>query len=426
MQVDETHDPALESWVESANDPNTDFPPQNLPFGTFRTAADRNWRPGVAIGDQIVDLWRAGYASGRVLRDLMNSLPGERAELRRSLSRGLQRGARDTERLQDALVAQSEAQVGLPCPIGDYTDFYVGIHHARAVGALFRPENPLLPNYRAMPIGYHGRASTIFASGHCFARPWGQVKEEGEHAASLAPTRRLDFELELGAFVGRGNDPGTRLTMDEAEDHLVGLVLLNDWSARDIQAWEYVPLGPFLGKNFATTISPWIVTMEAMAPFRRPYRRPAEDPAPLPYLSSSSNSRTGAIDIDLEVFLETPALRTTGQAPVRICSSSFAEAAYWTLSQMVAHHTVNGCSLRTGDLLGTGTLSGPAATQAGSLLERTQGGTRAVQIAPGETRTFLLDGDVVILRAHCVRPGFRALGFGECRAGVGPAPGSPL
>jgi len=416
--VDATHDPSLESWVESANDPSGDFPIQNLPFGTFRTSTDLRWRPGVAIGDKVLDLWAAGFVPGQDLGTLMAGEGSPRKALRLRLSESLRRGSTRESELASALVPQSHAEMGLPCPIGDYTDFYAGIHHARTVGGLLRPDSPLFPNYKWVPIAYHGRSSTIFPSGHSFPRPSGQIKGAEYETPALAPTRRLDFELELGAFIGLPNDPGDPIPIARAEDHIFGLVLLNDWSARDVQAWEYQPLGPFLAKNFATTISPWVVTLEALAPFRGPFTRSERHPAPLPYLQSPDNLARGVIDVDLEVQLQTRAMGEAGRMPETIARSNFAQAAYWTLAQMVAHHSVNGCALRTGDLLGTGTLSGPQPEQAGSLLELSAGGRKVLRLASGEERTFLLDGDTVILRGRCARQGHRSIGFGECRGTV--------
>jgi len=418
--IDETHDPALQSWVESANDAATDFPIQNLPFGRFRRADDMDWRIGVAIGDQVLDLRRAKLIETHDMNRLMRLLPEVRSALRAALSQGLRRGSPKEALFGEALVPQSRVTAGLPCQIGDYTDFYVGIHHATAVGKLFRPDNPLLPNYKWVPIGYHGRASTINASAHQFVRPKGQLKAADQDAPRLAPTQRLDFELELGIFIGRPNPQGSPIAIDEAEDHVFGLALFNDWSARDIQAWEYQPLGPFLSKNFASTVSPWIVTMEALAPFRQPFVRPPGDPDPLPYLDSQANRMHGAIDVDLEVRLQTAAMRDAGLPAQRVSGSNFAQAAYWTVAQLVAHHTVNGCSLSNGDLFGTGTLSGPDPKQAGSMLELTAGGQRPLRLDNGQTRSFIEDGDLVELRGHCTREGFRRIGFGACTALVQP------
>ncbi|HEX6018900.1 MAG TPA: fumarylacetoacetase [Burkholderiaceae bacterium] len=424
MPIDDTHDPALASWVESANDPASDFPIQNLPFGRFREAGDEGWRIGVAIGDQVLDVRAAGLVRSHDMTKVMRLEPAVRRELRRALSQGLAKGSAEQSRWRDALVPRAQVRMGLPCRIGDYTDFYVGIHHATAVGRLFRPDNPLLPNYRWVPIGYHGRASTVNVSGQPFVRPSGQIKGPNDERPQLAPSQRLDIELEVGIFIGRGNAQGQPIAIGDAEDHVFGLTLFNDWSARDIQAWEYQPLGPFLSKSFASTVSPWIVTLEALAPFRRPFARPAGDPEPLPYLDSPQLREGGAFDVQLEVWLQTEAMRKAGLEGECISRSNFADAAYWTVSQLVAHHTVNGCALASGDLFGSGTLSGPQPQQAGSLLELTEGGKRPIVLANGERRTFLLDGDSVRLAAHCEKPGLRRIGFGVCEGTVLPA-GSP-
>ncbi len=418
--LDETHDAALESWVESANDPACDFPIQNLPFGRFRAGADQTWRIGVAIGDQVLDLRAAGLVDHGDMRALMAWPPAARRALRLALSRGLRRGGEDEARFAEALRAQSGVEMGLPCEIGDYTDFYTGIHHATTVGKLFRPDSPLMPNYKWVPIGYHGRASSIVPSGRAFHRPRGQLKAPDAEQPMLAPTRRLDYELELGIFIGSPNPLGEPVAIDEAEGHVFGIALFNDWSARDIQAWEYQPLGPFLSKNFASTVSPWIVTMEALAPFRDAFGRPDGDPEPLPYLDSPALRARGAVDISLEVWIQTEAMRAAGHAGDLLSRSNFRDA-YWTLSQLVAHHTVNGCNLQSGDLLGTGTLSGPQAGQGGSLLELSQGGKQPVRLSNGEARTFLEDGDSIRLRGFCERPGRRRIGFGACEGATLPA-----
>jgi fumarylacetoacetase len=418
--VNETHDPALQSWVESANEPATDFPIQNLPFGRFRRAHDMDWRIGVAIGDQVLDLRRARLLETHDTIRLMRLLPEERQALRLAISQGLRRGSPQHALFRDALVPQPEVRMGLPCEIGDYTDFYTGIHHATTVGKLFRPDNPLLPNYKWVPIGYHGRASTINESPSTFKRPLGQQLGAGDAKPALGPSKRLDYELELGLVIGRPNVQGEPIDMDKAEDHLFGVVLLNDWSARDIQSWEYQPLGPFLSKNFASTISPWMVTMEALAPFRTAFTRPAGDPEPLPYLDSAANRERGVIDIALEVWIQTAAMREAGHHGDRLSHSNFTDA-YWTAAQLVAHHTINGCSLGSGDLLGTGTLSGATPEEAGSLLELTLGGKQALRLSNGESRTFLQDGDSIVLRGRCQREGFRPIGFGECRGTVLPS-----
>lgn len=420
-----TNDPQLESWVESANDPATDFPIQNLPFGRFRRGADEPWRIGVAIGDQVLDLRACGLVDHADMHRLMALPPQRRRALREAISGGLRRGGPDLSRFRGALHAQSGLELGLPCEIRNYTDFYVGIHHATAVGRLLRPENPLLPNYKWVPIGYHGRASSIQASGHSFHRPRGQVMEPDAPAPALRPSARVDLELELGIFVGAPNALGEPVPIAQAEEHVFGLALLNDWSARDLQAWEYQPLGPFLAKNFASTISPWVVTVDALEPFRLPWTRAAGDPQPLPYLHAPSVRESGAVDVQLEVWLQTARMRAAGQAGDCISRSNYAQAAYWSMAQLVAHHTVNGCNLQAGDLLGTGTLSGPGPGQRGSLVEMTQGGKHPIALSNGERRGFLEDGDAVVLKGHCAREGWRRIGFGECRATVLPALATP-
>jgi len=439
IPIDATHDAALQSWVASANVAGTDFPIQNLPFGRFRRAgvAGDAWRIGVAIGDQILDLaaardavhWPADLQGALAvlaagdLNAFMAMGAGVRRALRAALSAALAVGGQP--QLAACLVPQAKAEMSVPCRIGDYTDFYVGIHHATAVGKLFRPDNPLLPNYKWVPIGYHGRASTVVPSGQPFRRPRGQlapaVASSGAAQPTLAPCQRLDFELELGIFIGQGNTMGAPIPLDDAENHVFGITLFNDWSARDIQAWEYQPLGPFLSKSFASTLSPWIVTMEALAPFRRPFVRAEGEPAPLPYLDGAANRAAGAIDIGLDVLLQTQAMRDAGQPAQRISRSNFADAAYWTVAQLVAHHTVNGCALAAGDLFGSGTLSLPGEGQAGSLLELSNGGKQPITLANGEQRTFLQDGDSIRLAGRCEKPGFRSIGFGLCEAVVLPA-----
>ena len=425
--INATHDPKLQSWVTSANTGETDFPVQNLPFGRFRRVdTTEPWRIGVAIGDHILDLSLAAEAgewsadaqvmlAALAVGDLnvvMARNAAARSALRAELSAALAESSPQQEALDRALLPQSEAQMTLPCAIGDYTDFYTGIHHATAVGKLFRPDNPLLPNYPWVPIGYHGRASSIGVSGQQFKRPMGQTKGEAPTPV-FGPSLRVDYELELGLLVGPGNALGDAISIDDAEDHLFGLCLLNDWSARDLQAWEYQPLGPFLAKNFATTISPWVVTMEALAPYRTAFTRPAGDPQPLPYLNSAFNRERGAIEMTLEVWLQTATMRDAGVAAVKLSQSKVAEAAYWTFAQLVAHHTVNGCNLQPGDLLGSGTLSGPTPEQGGSLLELSMGGKQKITLPNGEQRTFLEDGDTVTLRGHCASPGAARIGLGE-------------
>jgi fumarylacetoacetase len=432
--LDHTHDAALRSWVESANAEDCDFPVQNLPFGAFRRSGqDEPLRIGVAIGDQVLDLrqareqcpWGAGIdellaplAAGDLNR-FMAQGSGARRTLRAALSHALAEGSDQGPFLELCLVPQSKVQMQMPCRIGDYTDFFTGIHHATAVGKLFRPDNPLLPNYKWVPIGYHGRASSIGVSGQSFVRPHGQTFIGG-NAPRFGPCQRLDYELELGVFVGTGNELGLPKSMAQAEDDWFGMVLLNDWSARDIQTWEYQPLGPFLAKSFATTISPWIVTREALEPFRAPFERPAGDPMPLPYLDSADNRARGQIDISLQVLLQSAAMRDKGLPPHALSHSNFRDS-YWSVAQLLAHHSSNGCNLQTGDLLGTGTQSGPQPGQGGSMLELSMGGKQALALPGGETRSFLKDGDCGILRAHCERAGARRIGFGECRGTVLPA-----
>ena len=435
MALNETHDPKLSSWVASADAPGTDFPLQNLPLGVFRRAGSNEaFRGGIAIGDQIFDLaaalqggafgaggapalaaQAAAAAAHPVLNQLMAAGPQAWSALRLALSRGLRSGSAQQAAWQSCLLPQAGAQYALPAQIGDYTDFYTSIYHASAVGRLFRPDNPLLPNYKWMPIAYHGRCSSIAVSGQHFARPSGQIAAAGGAggaAPALGASARLDYELELGVFIGAGNVLGIPIAIAQAESNVFGLCLLNDWSARDLQAWEYQPLGPFLGKNFATTISPWIVTLEALEPYRVPWSRPAEDPQPLAYLDSPELRARGAIDIQLEVGLTTEAMRRAAKTPYRLSLSNFRHA-YWSIAQMVAHHTVNGCNLRPGDLLGTGTQSGPQPQEAGSLLELSNGGKLPLTLPDGETRRFLEDGDEVIMRGWCERAGAARIGFGE-------------
>jgi fumarylacetoacetase len=433
--LDATHDPSRISWVESANAPDCDFPIQNLPFGRFRRAAtDEPWRIGVAIGDQVLDMrlaaevcpwdsdihaWLEPLAAGDLLGFMALGRPAWVA-VRRALSQALADGSLEGPFLESCLLPQAQAVLDLPCRIGELTDFYTGVHHATAVGRLVRPDNPLLPNYAWVPIGYHGRASSVVVSGKAVWRPQGQTRAADAAAPRLGPSRKLDFELELGAFIAQGNALGEAVPMAQAEAHLFGLVLFNDWSARDIQAWESQPLGPFLSKSFASSISPWVVTLEALAPFRRPFVRPAGHPPPLPYLDSPDNRAWGAIDIGLEVWLQTAGMRAARQPALLVSRSNYIHAA-WTLAQLVAHHTVNGCNLQPGDLFGTGTLSGPGPGQGGSLLELSQGGRQPLTLGNGERRGFLEDGDTVVLRAACQAPGTRRIGFGTCVGTVLPA-----
>ena len=436
--IDFTHDPKAQSWVESANlggARGTDFPLQNLPYGRFRRAGhNESWRCGVAIGEQILDLKQAASAGRwetavrvplQALADgdmnrFMAASPSARRAVRAALFNALKAGSDQQTTLGPCLTPQAAAEMSLPCEVRDYTDFYTGIHHAVAVGKLFRPDNALLPNYKWVPIGYHGRASSLVVSGTALRRPRGQLKSLQAEVPSFEACKRLDYELELGAYVSGGNALGEPISIERADAHLFGLGLLNDWSARDMQAWEYQPLGPFLAKNFGTTVSPWIVTMEALEPFRCAHMRPAEDPAPLPYLDSPQNRAAGGYDIELEVWLQTAKMRASGQGAVRLIRSNFRHA-YWTLAQMLTHHASNGCNLQSGDLLGTGTQSGPRPEEAGSLLELTEGGKRAITLPSGEQRIFLEDGDAVELRAYAEASGARRIGFGRCAGRVLPA-----
>ena len=433
--LNETHNASLKSFVESANDGITDFPIQNLPFAVFRrTGSDESFRGGVAIGDKIVDLaWlhRARLLNGEAatacdvgsattLNAFMASGSAASSALRLALSHLLRAGSAHEAKMHSCLVSQSDVEYALPAHIGDYTDFYTSVYHATNIGRQFRPDNPLLPNYKWVPIGYHGRASSIAISGQRFPRPAGQLMPPGAEVPTLAPCKRMDYELEIGIFIGSGNALGTRIGIADAESHVFGLCLLNDWSARDIQGWEYQPLGPFLSKNFASTISPWIVTLEALAPYRDAWTRDASDPQPLPYLDSGELRSEGAFDIQLEVLIETKFMREQSLKPHRICLTHYRHA-YWAISQLVAHHTVNGCNLRPGDLLGTGTLSGPTATEAGAMIELTVGGKQPITLPSGESRTFLEDGDSITLHAHCEKSGAVRIGFGTCTGMVLPA-----
>jgi fumarylacetoacetase len=463
--IDATHDPRLESWVESANEGGMDFPIQNLPFGVFRLAGDargeagegdsggasrpgaggadgagsaerhREARIGVAIGDRVLDLrglaerGLLGDLDGRVARactsprlnELMALGAPASGALRARLSQLLS-NAGERAGVEPCLLPLADVVLELPARVGDYTDFYASAHHATNVGRLFRPDNPLLPNYKWIPIGYHGRASSLVPSGHGVRRPLGQRRAEEGGVPRFGPCELLDWEVEVGVFVGRGNELGVPIPIGEAEEHIFGVCLLNDWSARDIQAWEYQPLGPFLGKSFATTISPWIVTSEALAPFRAPaLERDTGDPEPLPYLSEGVDIRTAGLDVRVEAWLETPRMREERMAPVRVSCASTRDL-YWTFGQMLAHHASNGCNLRPGDLFGSGTVSGSSRQSLGCLLEITRRGREPLELPSGETRAFLEDGDEVILRGYCEREGYRRIGLGECRGRVEPAP----
>jgi fumarylacetoacetase len=436
--LDETHDPKMQSWVESANVADADFPIQNLPFGIFRRRhAGPDARVGVAIGDRILDLdgmQREGLLAEESVRlaanacafDSLNPLMALGADplraLRLHLHALLRQEAPASERQSTArhLFAQSDVEMLLPAKVGDYTDFYASIFHATNVGKLFRPDNPLLPNYRYVPIGYHGRASSLVPSGTQIRRPCGQTRD-GDAAPKFGPTKALDYELEVGFFVSAGNKLGEAIPIADAEEHVFGICLVNDWSARDIQAWEYQPLGPFLSKSFATSLSPWVVTMEALAPFRTPaFARAEGDPAPLPYLFDQSDQEHGGLDLSLEVSLLSAKMRESGIAPAVLGRSNFRDM-YWTMAQMLAHHASNGCNLRAGDLLASGTVSGADKTARGCLLELTSRGKDPVTLPTGEQRKFLEDGDEVILRGFCERDGFRRIGLGSCRGIVLPA-----
>lgn len=438
--TDATHDPKLDSWVESANDPGTDFPVQNLPFGVYRReGADEEPRVGVAIGDHILDVADCrdrGLFKGKTftaaiacevaaLNSLMALGGGFWKPLRARISELLCVDGADSDHLRKhadrCLTAKANAELLMPVDIGNYTDFYASVFHATNVGSMFRPDNPLLPNYKYIPVAYHGRASSVQVSGAAVRRPLGQTKTDGANAPAFGPSRLLDYELEVGFFVGPGNEQGTRIPITKAEDHIFGLCLVNDWSARDIQKWEYQPLGPFLAKSFATTVSPWVVTLEALAPFRAPeFGRPSGDPAPLPHLDSPHNREHGGIDITLEVSLRSKQMREAGTPAVRASRGAFRDM-YWTIAQMLTHHTSNGCNLMAGDLLASGTVSGKSEDSRGSMLELTWRGEKPLELPTGETRRFLEDGDEVIMTGYCERDGFRRIGFGECRAIVEPS-----
>src|SRR6516164_8801287 len=435
-RLDETHDPKRQSWVTSANG-HTDFPIQNLPVGIFSPPGSVEKRGGIAIGDMILDLAaaaEAGLFSGAArdaaeaassgsLNDVFALGAAPRLALRTRVSEILDAKGSDRQRIEGAsgrvLHRTADCVLHLPARIGDYTDFYVGIHHATNVGKLFRPDNPLLPNYKHVPIGYHGRSSSIVPSGTPVRHPSGQLKDPQSPAPTFGPSRRLDYELELGVWIGPGNAHGEHIPIKEAEQHIAGFCLLNDWSARDIQSWEYQPLGPFLSKNFETTISSWVITPEALAPFRRPQDPRSEgDPPPLPHLWGDRDQREGALDLELEVFLVTPGLREKDLPAHRVALSS-TRYMYWTVAQLIAHHTSNGCPLQPGDLFGSGTISAPDATGFGSLLEITLGGQHPIRLESGEDRRFLEDGDEIILRARSPRVReFVQIGFGECRGRI--------
>jgi fumarylacetoacetase len=438
-QLNSTHDPNLISWIESANAPDTDFPIQNLPYCSFQPRG--MWgapRLGVAIGDRVIDLGALQDADllpmverelGVDVGSIIDLSREERAALRAALSRLLQAETpdlRDNEVVRRlAVFAMSEVTLLTPIDPPGFTDFYASVFHATNVGAMFRPDNPLLPNYKHVPIAYNGRASTVVASGTTVVRPSGQTMPDGASAPVFGPSKLLDYELELGFFVGRGNELGQPISIEVAEDHIFGVALVNDWSARDLQRWEYQPLGPFLAKTFATSVSPFVVTMEALAPFRCPaYERPEGDPSPLEYLTSTNNTAFGGIDLAVEAWLSSAAMREQGMDPIRISRGSFKQM-YWTIAQMLTHHASNGCQMMPGDLLASGTISGPEPEARGCLLELTWDGPglprKPIALPTGETRVFLADGDEVIFRAYCERPGVRRIGLGECRGVIAPA-----
>ncbi len=433
-ELNETHDANLTSWVSSANRFGTDFPIQNLPFAEIRRAGSNEaFRGAVAIGDQVLDLAAVSVSDvmDEGVKDILlactepslnrfMSMGYESwSTLRLQLSRALRSDSKLQSQLESCLIPMSEVEYSLPCTIGDYTDFYTSIHHATNVGKLFRPDNPLLPNYKWLPIGYHGRSSSIEVSGQQVRRPKGQTKLPDQEIPSFGPCKKLDYEMEVGIYIGVGNDIGESIDIDSADQQVFGYCLFNDWSARDLQAWEYVPLGPFLAKNFASTVSPWIVSSEALIPFRKPWGRDQNDPQPVDYLESENNRQSGALDIKLQVALQTQAMREQDREAAVLSESTFAYS-YWSVAQMVAHHTVNGCNFKPGDFLGSGTQSGPEEGELGSLLELTQGGKRAIELPGGERRTFLEDGDSVIMRGYCEKEGAARIGFGEVIAVVVP------
>jgi len=435
MNLNETHDPGLTSWVESANLEGADFPIQNLPFAVFRLRiSDESLRAGVAIGDQVLDLARLAetrafdsdinellqLCAGSSLNAFMGRGAAASSALRLALSRALRTGSDLQDQLQPCLVAQDLVEYTLPCRIGDYTDFYSSINHATNVGKLFRPDNPLLPNYKWVPIGYHGRASSIGVSGQDIRRPLGQTKAPDADSPSFGPSQRLDYETEVGIYIGTGNDLGDRIALDDADSHVFGYCIFNDWSARDIQAWEYQPLGPFLSKSFASTVSPWIVTSEALLPYRTEWARSADDPQPLDYLDSEQNRSQGALDLKLQTCLQSAKMRTDGDAPHLLGESNFAQS-YWSVAQMVTHHTVNGCNLQPGDFFGSGTQSGTGDNELGSMLEITRGGKQELELPNGEIRKFLIDGDCIIMSGYCSKPGAARIGFGSASATILPA-----
>lgn len=444
--LNHTHAPGARSWLASANAPGTDFPIQNLPFAVFRRAGSSEaFRGGVAIGDQVVCLAalaqsgalqglaaQAANACARpALNDFFGMGPDAWSALRHALFEALTDGTSGPAgaAVRAALIPLADIEHTVPARIGDYTDFYTSIHHARNVGAIARPDDPLTSNFQWIPIAYHGRVSSIGVSGQRFRRPMGQAlvapPAPGARPQPVyGPCARLDFELELAIWIGQGNAQGETIPLAQADSHIFGYGLLNDWSARDIQFWEMAPLGPFLGKNFCTTISPWIVTQEALAPYRLPFTRPAGEPQPLAYLDDAGNRAHGALSIELEVFVESQQMRDQGLPPSRITRTNFRHQ-YWSAAQMVTQHAMGGCNLQPGDLFGSGTISGPTPDQAGAIIELTKGGSSPITLnSSGEQRAFLHDGDAVILRGWCDKPGFARIGFGESRGTILPSIGA--
>ncbi|EPJ45294.1 MAG: fumarylacetoacetase [Osedax symbiont Rs1] len=433
--LNQTHNPDLTSWVASANVAECDFPIQNLPFAIFRRAGSAEaFRGGVAIGDKVLDLAALAAlnlfaenlqpalraCSQSQLNDFMAMPQATWSALRLALSQALATGSALQSSIEATLIAQADIEFDLPCKIGDYTDFYTSIHHATTIGSFFRPDNPLLPNYKWLPIGYHGRSSSITISGTDFHRPVGQTKAATADEPTLGPCKRLDYEMEVGIYIGAGNEMGSPINIEQTDQYVFGMCLFNDWSARDIQGWEYQPLGPFLAKNFASTVSPWIITNEALAPFRQAWQRQKSDPQPLAYLSGQQNSTLGSYDIQLEVSLQTANMRSAQIEGQKITRTSFKHS-YWSVAQMVAHHTVNGCNLQAGDFFGSGTQSGPSLDQVGSMMELTSAGKTSFTLENGESRTFLEDGDAIIMSGFCVAEGATRIGFGSVKATILPA-----
>lgn len=429
MKQNDTHNPDLKSWIDSANDPQTDFPIQNLPFGAFKSPKNFSPHLSVAIGSYALDLTsvmlnnlldvsqeiKTACTKG-FLNQLMALGNEASSELRQALSKALRSDARKDiqEKLKHHLFERSKIELLNPVRIGNFTDFYASIYHATNVGTMLRPENPLLPNYKYVPIGYHGRASSIVISGRKIRRPNGQINSDDQSEPKFMPSRRLDYEAEIGFFVGTSTGFGQMIPIREAEEHIWGACVVNDWSARDIQRWEYQPLGPFLSKSFATSISPWVVTLEALSVFRtNAFVRGEGDPKPLPYLYSPENAQHGGLDITLEVLIRTNQMHKQNLQPFQLSKGSFKDM-YWTPAQMLTHHASNGCNFHTGDLFASGTVSGKTREEAGSLLERAWRGESPIELPTGEKRSFIEDGDEVIIKAYCEKDGVRRIGFGEC------------